>query len=245
MNGKWLNANIKYKDNFLKLCNYLFTVGIGTMLFHGTLLYPFQLLDELPMLLVANQYIRLLLQLKITSKCIDDLSYFKNITRFINIPLVVISTIYFIHPNLQIITFHITLKVVESAVLIILYNLSLSLNKIAYYQICEQYTQSNSNCMYSLVEDYNKVSKNSMFKNTQKNLKKYIDLRTKLKNLIRQSLYFYSSSLVLWSVENLFCEYVSQYVQLHAIWHLLSSIGIYHLNMIIIYYIEIDKLIYP
>ena len=65
-------------------------------------------------------------------------------------------------------------------------------------------------------------------------------MKTDLKNIIQNSIYLYSSSLFLWGIENMFCKYV-QSLQLHAIWHVLSSIGIYYLNMIMKKHIEIEN----
>lgn len=256
-NNEWLNNNIKYELNFNNICNYLILVGVGTMLFHGTLLYPFQLLDELPMLLVANEYIKLLTRLRMSNMIFSykSIVYFKNITQYIYIPLLFISSIYFIHPNLQIVTFHITLKIVEGSLLFILYNLSKSLNKIAYYQICDKDKMENkfetekiqNICSFSLIDDGRRVkavSKNNILKKEQENIKQYIIKRGELKKVTQISLYLYSTSLFLWVLENLFCEYVSKYAQLHAIWHLLSSIGIYYLNNIMQKYVELDKIIF-
>lgn len=77
--------------------NTLFIVGIGTMFFHGTLLYIFQLFDEIPMLLMTFDYMYILLT--ITKNNYVHFYYTKYVLCFI----IIVS--YWIHPTLQIITF--------------------------------------------------------------------------------------------------------------------------------------------
>ena len=85
-------------NRYLINANYLlFMVGIGTIFFHGTLLYIFQLFDEIPMLLITFDYIYILLTIN-KSKYVW-FYYTKYIWCFI------IITSYWIHPTLQIITF--------------------------------------------------------------------------------------------------------------------------------------------
>lgn len=105
-----LSSYLFYKNNkkltgklnsYLINANYnLLIVGIGTILFHGTLLYIPQLFDEIPMLLMTFDYIYILLSItKVTKGNYLYLYYTKYILCFI----IVIS--YWIHPILQIITF--------------------------------------------------------------------------------------------------------------------------------------------
>lgn len=85
-------------NNNLFQANYsLFIVGIGTIFFHGTLLYIFQLFDEIPMLWMSFDYIYILLT--ITKSKYLYLYY----TKYILCPIIIVS--YWIHPILQIITF--------------------------------------------------------------------------------------------------------------------------------------------
>ena len=102
-NNSALIYNDLVKDNnnlnrYLINANYLlFIVGIGTIFFHGTLLYIFQLFDEIPMLLITFDYIYILLNINKSNYV--WFYYTKYIWCFI------IITSYWIHPTLQIITF--------------------------------------------------------------------------------------------------------------------------------------------
>jgi hypothetical protein len=85
-------------NNYLHKANCtLFIVGIGTIFFHGTLLYIFQLFDEIPMLLMTFDYIYILLS--ITK---SNYLYIYYIKYFLS-SIIILS--YWIHPILQIITF--------------------------------------------------------------------------------------------------------------------------------------------
>ena len=120
-----MTNNIYIRQNFKNIYNLLILVGIGTMLFHGTLLYPFQLLDEIPMILLASQYIQILLNLNIVQVMFNRniLFHLDNIIFIIPVLSIIISLSYFINVSLQIITFHVTLKLAEISLVFILYNL--------------------------------------------------------------------------------------------------------------------------
>lgn len=77
--------------------NTLFIVGIGTIFFHGTLLYIFQLFDEIPMLLMTFDYMYILLT--ITNSNYLYVYYMKYFLSFI----IIVS--YWIRPTFHIITF--------------------------------------------------------------------------------------------------------------------------------------------
>lgn len=145
----------------------LFLVGVGTILFHCTLLYIWQLLDEIPMLLIGIEYIKIFLPN-------DKRVYYF----YISIPIIICS--YFINTNLQIISFQ------GSFILLVL--------------VC------------------------------LKHLRKVNKKKNKTNNKI--GLFILFTSLVVWSIENNFCKYYPDYIQLHALWHILTSIGMYYINKI-------------
>lgn len=94
-NNKKLRGDL---NDYLHKANYtLFIVGVGTMFFHGTLLYIFQLFDEIPMLLMTFDYIYIL-----DTLTKQQLSYFYK-SKYVFCSIVIIS--YFVHPTLQIFAF--------------------------------------------------------------------------------------------------------------------------------------------
>ena len=270
-NYSWIE-NSHYKVSFIKIFALLVFVGIGTMLFHSTLYYPFQLLDELPMILLANEYLGLLISLKTSCESVNTEQYsrlhyvLKYSYRMV--PIIILS--YFIHPSMQVLTFHLTLKVSEAAVLFVLYKLSKSLNRIVYSKIYvtrdilkKQKIIENSKKMTSstpLVEGnygqgtigintYSRFKKNNHLSNSvlihivQTKIKTYLDLRNQLNFVTNVGIYIYGSSIVIWCLENMFCRHL-QPLQLHAIWHVLSSVGVYHLNLLMQLHVSIEKFIY-
>jgi hypothetical protein len=236
-NKTWIKNNNEIC--FKRIRNLLCLIGCGTILFHGSLLYVFQLLDEIPMLLLVCEYIYTLLKLKTTKKCISISTYI-NIKNFIGDIfkyIIFIIFVYLINTDLQIVFFHLTFKILELSLIIIFYNLSKSLNKIIYYEITNNYNEidmfQNDVKKDDIIQEFNIV---------QYNIKKYADLRKKIKIYIRRGLFFYIISMCLWVFENRFCNYTQKY-QFHALWHVFSSIGIYYINHIIKYHIEINKFI--
>jgi len=265
-NQYWMLNYSKYNPNFSRIIGLLVFVGIGTMLFHSTLYYPFQLLDELPMILLSNEYLVLLMSLETTRQILSKKQLYRlNIVlsySYTSIPFVIVS--YFIHPTLQIISFHITLKISEVCIVLILYKLSNSLNSIVYSQIYKHqkilrqsrnhnreilltrstFQQGNFLGFRNHSKNYSQnYSQSRLLDIVQTNIKQYIKYRSELKNTIQLGLCFYGISIGIWCVENMFCKYVQPF-QLHAVWHLLSSIGIYYLNTIMKIHIIIDEFTY-
>ena len=260
-NYDWIQKNSRYKISFVKISALLVFVGIGTMLFHGTLYYPFQLLDELPMILLANEYVGLLISLKISYESVNMEEYSRLHSAlkysYRMVPVIIVS--YFIHPSLQIVTFHLTLKISEFALLFILYKLSKNLNHIVYSKIYvrqdmlkRQRMMEKSKKMISStmgINLYNRFRKNNELSDSvlmnivQTKIKKYLDLRKRLNFVTNVGIYMYGLSLVIWCLENMFCKYLEP-LQLHAIWHVLSSISVYHINLLLQSHVSIENFLY-
>jgi len=260
-NYDWIQKNSRYKISFVKISALLVFVGIGTMLFHGTLYYPFQLLDELSMILLINEYLGLLISLKISYESVNMEQYSRLYSAlkcsYRMVPIIIVS--YFIHPSLQIATFHLTLKISEVALLFLLYRLSKNLNHIVYSKIYvrqdmlkRQRMMEKSKKMISStmgINLYNRFKKNNELSDSvlmnivQTKIKKYLDLRKRLNFFTNVGIYMYGLSLVIWSLENMFCKYLEP-LQLHAIWHVLSSISVYHINLLIQSHVSIENFLY-
>lgn len=253
--NKNLIKSTHIKQNFKNIYNLLVLVGIGTMLFHSTLLYPFQLLDEIPMILLASQYIKILLNLNIVQIIFNKnlLLFFNHIILTVPFLSIIISLTYFVNMSLQIITFHVTLKITEISLVYILYNLSFKLNKFSYDIIYKNNIgnkSSETSNRLSLTESifYNKKKdtrnlKYSHLTSVQNDILEYIKIKKHISILTNSALFYYGISVSLWVIENLFCNY-THYLQLHSFWHILSSIGVYKLNQIILNYTLIDNLLY-
>jgi hypothetical protein len=254
-NQSWL-INSYSNIHFFRITTLLIFVGIGTMLFHSTLYYPFQLLDELPMILLSNEYLVLLMSLETTKRCVLQKHFdrLNNVLYFSYklIPFIIVS--YFINPMLQVVSFHITLKISEIYIVFILYELSKSLNSIVYSQIYVNQSilrkQRQINRSHNILlnkrkscnnrNEQNIYNESTLLHNVQDNIKQYIKYRAELKYTIKLGLCFYGGSIAIWCIENMFCKYV-QSLQLHAFWHLFSSIGIYYLNTIMKIHVIIDN----
>jgi dihydroceramidase len=181
--------------------NMLFIVGIGTILFHATLLYFFQLFDEIPMLLIAYKYIdvcRYILYNKCQSKKIYNV-------KIIIIFIIVFS--YFISPLYQITSFMLSLTFCVLYLLYLMIKINNKINNIKY---------ADELLNYSII--YHKLYTLRIFK-----IKKYNKV----------GIYIFIFSMLIWAIDSLFCSYV-EYIYLHAIWHILTSIGVFYLNNIFI-----------
>lgn len=207
--------NNKSGHTRLFFTNYLlFLVGIGTILFHGTLLYIFQLLDELPMLLIAIDYYNILIKLEIFKKCFTRQFYDINTNinsicnlsklNYYHISIVIIAS-YFIKQSLQILFFQGILTLVIAILFFIMYFI-------------------------------NNLSNNLIIIYTQ-----YFSLKYKLRYFNRICICIFVFSLLIWNIDNIYCSKI-QFLQLHAWWHITTSIGMYYLNNIIKIIIELDRL---
>jgi hypothetical protein len=251
--------NYKYKEYFNSITLLLTCTGIGTIMFHSTLSYHFQLLDELPMLILSNEYLILLLSLQTSILSLQTSILSINSHDYLNficnnllktIPIIVSS--YFIKKSFQIILFHTALKIFEVSIVYTLYKLSKRLDKIVYCKLYEKYNMYNKCNNFNNDKIYNNIKYKTIDSNfniysnfhlLQTDIKNYNGIRKKMSSSINFGIFFYTCSMLIWCVENLFCDIVQPF-QLHALWHILSSIGIFHLNNIIKYHIKINNLHY-
>jgi hypothetical protein len=235
-----------YTKHFRNIFWYLVVVSLGTALFHGTLLYKYQLLDELPMLLIAIEYARFLARLRTTNVCVNNkiVVWIDKALNASNIIVCLLPLTYFVHPVFQIVSFHVVLKIYECAVMFLLIVLSRQLNSIVYEGIWQSHREANvklgGSCT-TMKTATNCAHRLTSFKQGQYTTFCFVKLRQKLSRHIRIGLTMYACSMVAWGLENAFCHQL-QFLQLHAWWHVLSSVGIYHLNKIMEYHGDINKI---
>ena len=67
-----------YINKFYKILLFQILTGIGTILFHGTLLYIFQMVDEIPMILLCSEYVKILQS--IYNRILSLINHFLNTT---------------------------------------------------------------------------------------------------------------------------------------------------------------------
>lgn len=217
---------------------YLLLVSVGTILFHSTLLYKYQLLDEMPMLLIAMEYLQILANLK----TINVQTSTKNLVNILlgmrAFFIIVIPFTYVFGPQVQIVSFHTSLKMYECTILYVMYGMSKSLNKVVFSKVYGNNELKNSELTCSsTAAELRKHSRKSQVHL----IGVYLGYRKHMSYHIKMGIGFYVGSMLLWAIENGFCKHV-EFLQFHAWWHVLSSIGIYHLNSIIRYYILIDQI---
>ena len=245
-NNSTIISTFSSKHYFSNVHKSLLVVGVGTMLFHSTLLYVYQLLDELPMLLVALQYTKLLLSLETTQTVFDitRLQQIQKVVNHVNTMLMVIPFTYFVHPKLQIMSFHVTLKVMEGTLIYMLYTISRNFNRIFYLHVFDKYKNETVMKLEDIRHKQVSYIKNQYaYMNIKKETDAFFMAKSDISRYTRIGVLFYSSSVVLWTIENLFCDQV-EWLQLHAVWHVLSSVGIYQLNQIMKTHAVMDYILY-
>jgi hypothetical protein len=249
----------------------LFIVGIGTMLFHGTLYYLFQLLDELPMLLIAIDFYNIFIQLKIFKRSFTTRFYNINTNlqnifdvsslNFYHISVIIVSS-YFITPKLQIVFFQGFLTCVICTLCFIMYIVNNNLNNLFYNKLNKlktnhfDYTDeekghdfctSSLSIFYRKKRSFNTISflrkiNNVKLETNHTIYKPYFTLKYKLRSFNKIGIYIFIFSLLIWNIENMYCSDI-QFLQLHAWWHISTSIGMYYLNNIMKTLIELDKIV--
>ena len=193
-----------YSIKLLKTHLFLFLVGIGTMLFHGTMLYIYQLLDEIPMLLLIIQYIRFINKRLVNYKGYTKQNFKESIRYYYSIPFIIIS--YFIYPKLQVILFQ---GIFGIYICILVYKCSIIQDKI------QENFKSKLLLNFYINDTGTIVTLNSLY------LKVFSS---------------FILGFVLWTIENNYCNNF-QHLQLHAIWHILTSISCFYLNNIFFIYL--------
>jgi len=234
------------KDSKLYMCIFYFThsltllfiVGVGTILFHSTLLYIFQLVDEIPMLLLCIEYDNLLNKLLAINN-INTLHSYENkykkrflITqltqsRFFKYSLcIVVALIGFINNTMQIVIFQFTIAAFVIFILINLYKVFVQYN-LTYNNLLTQKTRLEN----SLLHDYKYANKLTTLKKIIK-LTQHYNEELKYSKII--CLFTGISSIIVWKYDELYCGSGINFISGHAVWHVLTSICLYHVNKILL-----------
>lgn len=210
----------------------LFIIGVGTFLFHGTLLYVFQLLDELPMLLLCIEYYRILTTiLKYNYKNKEKDALFNLQLIILQIFLcITIATLGFINDILQIVFFQLTIFIFVIIDCIKLYKVFVKHN-MYYDNLRIKKIKAEEDFLYN----YECLSKLINIKN---NIIKFHNYNKELKYSLSIAVVTSVMSVIVWKYDQLQCNYnYSNIISGHAIWHILTSISLYYVNkMILIFY---------
>lgn len=183
------NKNMERGIHELYISNFLLgLVGIGTILFHGTLLYVWQLLDEIPMLLIVIEYHKLLTTKTFMIRKKLDLHIG---LMYDSLPLIFFS--YFIKKELHVIMFQNILAICITLLLI-------------------------------------KITIKTYYKSIQYN-----------KGDVNIGICLFIFSMIIWNIDNHYCNQIPKFIQLHAIWHITTSFGMYYCNNIMITLVEFEK----
>lgn len=238
----------KYNKYFKNINIKLTIVSVGTILFHSTLLYKYQLLDEIPMIWVVIEYIKILSRLRTTKMILNNVSLLCiEFMIIICLPITcLLPFTYKISGDMQKISFGFVFIGYSGILIWILKNLSYGLNKCVYMEINgNREKEKVQNNLRSMIINKKEFNKYNMLKETQNNLKQYIEERKVMSVYIKRVKILGIMSISCWVIERVLCKNIKgvQMIQFHAWWHILSSLGIYNLNNIILKHAKISEII--
>ena len=241
----YINNKTEYNKYIYNANFWLFIVGVGTILFHGSLLYIFQLLDEIPMLLIAIQYLKL--NIKIAKKLNINHTLFHNGDLFVKDSVLIIFSIifsYYLYSQFQSIIFLLSFSY---SVYLIFFQMKLIQDHfyLKHYNNTSYKSSNTINIKKNLIQNKNDQSYVNLFYlkigiNHNRRLsefhrienKKYgINLLKKVSLYNKICIFLFVLSLIIWIGDSLFCKYFETF-KLHAIWHILTSIALYLCNII-------------
>jgi len=193
------NAHL-YGKRFILAFFFLFLVGVGSTLFHMTLLYEYQLLDELPMIL--GTFIFLF--------TVSDIPYNRpertgTIYKLLSIDSLFVSSLF---------PFHVSGKSELRGVVLTLYGILTMITMVLYKNSPLPMNISFVGMVVFIVYRGFRI----YYENSDKSLRTYYLI----------SAVAYSVGGTCWIVEKQFCRelfFVAQY--LHMLWHLLAGVGTY------------------
>ena len=223
------NVLISYFNDTIKI---MVMLGIGTMLFHSTLLYFFQLTDEIPMLFLCFEYIKMInvfikyYNLNEEQNITEITTHLKKLTyRF----AICISLIGLVFDWLQVFLFQLFIFICVVYILTIYYYIE----KHNEY-LLKKLTRKKNNLEQYILYHYTVNSQMTILKN---NIKFITQLQDNLKKYKKYFNICACCSVIVWLTDNLFCsqiKYYNLYFNGHALWHIFTSIGLYYSNMLMI-----------
>lgn len=228
----WLDHYIRCE--LTKTGKLMILIGIGTMLFHATLLYPFQLMDEIPILLLAIEYMQLLAGLHVAQLHTKHFEKLQLVLYVAKSSVYIVPLLYWIHPSVQFFGFHIALKICECAVVYMLVSITQGLHLYVYNRLNEKFKGAN--------EYPGSVFHYTSIRQLHLDIDNYIRMQKIGNAHMYKGTIVYGASVLLWLLDNVACGYTQNYY-LHAWWHVLSSIGVYQLNMTVSTLYDIQNLV--
>jgi hypothetical protein len=161
------------------------------------------------------------------------------------IPIIITS--YYINPKLQVFLFQSSLTIFIILVIYTCYTLNKKLNTIFYKVYPFKYVKSKTETQYYKntlkspisLKIYSPNSSNSIdVNNSLEEFKKYSKIKNMMKYHNYCGLFILLFSLLIWNIDNHYCQH---YIELHAIWHITTSVGMYNCNEIMKFYMLLNK----
>lgn len=225
--------NHKFDKDVLLFNNILIVLtilGVGTMLFHATLLYVFQMMDEIPMLFLCFEYMRIIHNNLLG---IPNHGFILNIQKKIYIFSFFIICIGYYSNFFQVFLFQMSILSLVLYLLILINTINIRHKKYHHKILIKK------NILEQQYLNYFNI--NNELRLLDYNLEYINKLDKKLK--LYKSYFYLSivSSLLFWSIDNFYCDLLKELnisINGHALWHIITSIGLYYSNMIILVYLK-------
>jgi hypothetical protein len=211
----------------------LFIVGIGTILFHGTLLYIFQLLDEIPMFLLCIEYYLVLDRLFVTHKYRFEPYEFYEFYEFYKYILCILIIVSgYIYDDLQVVIFQ---NIITGCVAYLVYQLYHVYNDTL--TMIDDLHLKKKDLELKFLYDFS-IGKKLFF--LKKIIQTILSLKDELNTANKISIFTGVLSIVVWKIDNSYCNH-QNFISGHAVWHILTSISLYYVNKIILLCYSIRK----